>query len=135
MDVYDALTSERGYRPRAFSPDEALRRMWGERGKSFDPVLLKIFINMTGIYPVGTIVGLESGEIGLVIDYPVESEKTRPLIMILEDDGNGSWKRGKLVDLSARKDGTRPAQRNIVRGLPFSQIPVQPAEFFLQEAV
>ncbi len=48
-DVYEALTANRGYRPRSFTPDEALRKMWSEVGKSFDPILLKSFINMMGI--------------------------------------------------------------------------------------
>jgi HD-GYP domain-containing protein (c-di-GMP phosphodiesterase class II) len=39
-DVYEALTAERIYRPKSFTPDEALRKMWGEAGKSFDLFLL-----------------------------------------------------------------------------------------------
>ena len=133
-DVYDALTSERSYRPRAFSPEEALRNMWKARGTNFDPVLLKIFVDMIGIYPVGTILELDSREIGLVMDYPVGSDKTSPLIMILEDDGQGGIRRGRLIDLSC-KDQSSEQKRHIIRGLPLSHLGVQPAQLFLQEAV
>ena len=133
-DVYDALTSERSYRPRAFSPEEALRRMWKDRGTNFDPILLKIFVDMIGIYPVGTILELDSKEIGLVMDYPADSNKTCPLVMILENDGQGGIRRGRLIDLSTQDNSSEP-ERHIVRGLPLSHLGVQPAQFFLQEAV
>ena len=133
-DVYDALTSERSYRPRAFSPDEALRRMWKDRGTNFDPILLKVFIDMIGIYPVSTILKLDSRVIGLVMDYPVDSNKINPLVMILEKDGQGGIRRGKLINLSSQ-DRSRESERHIVRGLPLSHLGVQPAQFFLQEAV
>lgn len=130
-DVYEALTSERVYRPRAFTPDEALRRMWSERGKSFDPLLLKSFINMMGIYPVGSIVELDTGEIALVMDYPDESERSLPVISILVSDGKGGLSRGETLNLAAQgNDGF--SRRNIVRGVHVSRLGIQPSQFFLQ---
>ena len=64
-DVYEALTAETVYRPKSFPPDEALRKMWGEAGKIFDTILLKRFIHMMGIYPIGSVVELSDGSIGL----------------------------------------------------------------------
>ena len=132
-DTYDALTSQRGYRPRTFTPDEALRIMWAEAGKKFDSLLLKCFINMMGLYPIGTILELDSGEMGLVVDYPDESERTRPLVMLLVDDGTGNLVRGETVDLAAEelKEGT-PA-REILRGIHPSSLGIQPSLFFLED--
>ena len=76
--------------------------MWGEKGRSFDTILLKNFINMMGIYPIGSIVELDGGEVGIVMDYPDESEKSLPVIMLIVDDGNGGKTRGELVDLAAQ---------------------------------
>jgi len=73
-DVYEVLTAQRGYRPISLTPDEVLRKMWGEAGKSFDTILLKRFIHMMGIYPIGSFVELSDGSIGLVMDYPDETE-------------------------------------------------------------
>ncbi len=70
VDVFDAITSARIYRTNAISPDEALRRMSESAGKDFDPILLKAFINMIGVYPIGTLVELNTGEIGLVSENP-----------------------------------------------------------------
>lgn len=131
-DVYEALTSERVYRPRAFTPDEALRRMWSERGKSFDTVLLKSFINMMGIYPIGSIVELDTGEVGLVMEYPDESEKSLPVIVLLTDDGQGGLAKGETINLAAQGIDGGSARRNIVGGIHFSRLGIQPSLLFLQ---
>ena len=65
-DVYDALTAPRVYRPVAISPDRALGIMMENSGKDFDPTLLKWFVNMVGVYPVGTLLKIDTGEIALV---------------------------------------------------------------------
>jgi HD-GYP domain-containing protein (c-di-GMP phosphodiesterase class II) len=130
-DVYEALTADRIYRPRAFTPEEALRRMWSEVGKSFDPLLLKSFINMIGIYPVGSVVELDSGEIGLIMEYPDETDKSQPLVMLLVDDGKGSLTRGEMVDLAAQGLNEDLPRKKIVRGIHPSRLGIQPAQFIL----
>lgn len=132
-DVYEALTSNRAYRPRSFTPDEALRKMWSEVGKSFDPILLKSFIAMMGIYPVGSVVELTDGRTALVMDYPDESQKDLPEVQILVDDGQGGLTRGETISLSdrIRKEPFPPLK--IVRGLQPSQLGVQVAHFFLEK--
>jgi HD-GYP domain-containing protein (c-di-GMP phosphodiesterase class II) len=132
-DVYEALTAQRAYRPRAFAPDEALRKMWSEVGKSFDPILLKSFIRMMGIYPIGSIVELNDGSFALVMDYPDESQKDSPLILQLVDDGKGGLIRGELIYLPDQvlKNGSH--RLNIVRGIEPTRLGIQVAEFFLHE--
>ncbi|HPI91719.1 MAG TPA: HD domain-containing protein [Deltaproteobacteria bacterium] len=131
-DVYEALTADRVYRPRAFTPDEALRRMWSEAGKSFDPLLLKSFINMMGIYPVGSFVELDTGEIGLVMEYTDASDRSLPLVALLVDDGKGGLTRGETVNLATQdEDGNSPL-RKIVTGIPPARLGIQPAHFLLQ---
>jgi HD-GYP domain-containing protein (c-di-GMP phosphodiesterase class II) len=132
-DVYEALTADRAYRPRAFTPDEALRKMWSEVGKSFDPILLKNFITMMGIFPVGSLVELNDGQIALVLDYPDESARDKPVIQILSDDGEGGLTRGEKVSLSDQTMRDGFSRLKIVRGLQSSQLGVQAAPFFLEE--
>ncbi|MFA9433955.1 MAG: HD-GYP domain-containing protein [Deltaproteobacteria bacterium] len=133
-DTYDALTAERAYRPRAFSPDEALRMMWERVGIEYDPVLLKSFINMMGLYPVGTVLKLDGGELGLVVDYPSESERTRPQVLLLVDDGQGSLKGSEELNLADRDQKTGSYERQIVKCLHPSVLGIQPSQFFLKEA-
>jgi len=64
-DSYDAMTTLRVYQ-RSSHPAEAIRIMLDLSGKRFDPEILKTFINMLGLYPVGTPVRLASNEIGIV---------------------------------------------------------------------
>jgi HD-GYP domain-containing protein (c-di-GMP phosphodiesterase class II) len=132
-DVYEALTANRAYRPRSFTPDEALRLMWSEVGKNFDPVLLKSFITMMGIYPVGSIVELNDGRTALVKDYPDQSPKDRPMVQILNDDGEGGLTPGETVSLSTRIMKDRSPRLEIVSSLRPSQLGVQVANFFLAE--
>jgi HD-GYP domain-containing protein (c-di-GMP phosphodiesterase class II) len=126
-DTYDALTADRAYRPRSFSPNEALRMMWEKVGVEYDPILLKTFINMMGLYPLGTVLKLDSGELGLVVDYPSESERTRPQVLLLVDDGQGGLKGSEKLNLAER-------DQKIVKCLHPSVLGIQPSQFFLQEA-
>ena len=66
-DAYNAITSARVYRKSILSPDRALGFMLEGAGKDFDPILIKIFINMLGVYPVGTLLRLDTGKLALVI--------------------------------------------------------------------
>lgn len=132
-DVYDALTSERSYRPRSFTPDEALRKMWSEREKSFNTVLLKSFIQMLGVYPIGSVVELNDGRIAVVMDYPGGSQKVLPIVLTLIEDGEGGMARGEMVNLSTLigKDGLPGL--GIAGGVLPSSIGVPVAQFFLEE--
>jgi HD-GYP domain-containing protein (c-di-GMP phosphodiesterase class II) len=86
-DAYDALTTDRPWR-KALLPDEALGKMVAESGKHFDPLLLKVFINSMGFYPVGTLVRLTTGELGVVIFGGGESQRiTHPIVALLNSEG------------------------------------------------
>jgi HD-GYP domain-containing protein (c-di-GMP phosphodiesterase class II) len=136
-DVYEALTADRIYRPRSFTPDEALRKMWSEIGKSFDPILLKSFIFMMGIYPVGSLVELNDGRTALVVDYPEGSPKDMPVIQILTENERGEMTRGEIISLAARLTGgmtkNRSPRLRIVKGIHPSRLGVQVAHYFLEE--
>lgn len=130
-DVFDALTSPRVYRPEAMSPNRALEIMLKESGKDFDPILLKVFINMLGVYPVGTLVKLDTGELGLVVDADRDGDLTRPRIVLLERDGDGQYHKRETVPLSARHPDTGSYQRTIVNSCHPSRMGLQPADFII----
>jgi hypothetical protein len=110
-----------------------VRRLWSEKGRSFDTILLKNFINMMGIYPIGSIVELDGGEVGIVMDYPDESEKGLPVIMLIVDDGKGGKTQGELVDLATQGIDEKTPRRSIVRSIHFSQLGIDPSQFFQHE--
>ena len=130
-DVFDALTSPRIYRPVAISPDLALDIMLKGSGKDFDPILIKVFINMLGVYPVGTLVKLDTGELGIVLGCPKNGNPTRPQILLLMRNDNGILKKGKSVDLSEKRPKTEIFKRNVAKSFHPSTFGVQPADFIL----
>jgi HD-GYP domain-containing protein (c-di-GMP phosphodiesterase class II) len=131
VDVYDAMTTPRVYTPVASSPDKALGFMLKGSGKFFDPILLKVFINMVGVYPVGTLLELENGEIGLVMDTPEESHGNLPRVLLLLPDGQSGYKKGKVVDLSEKDPQTGIFQKSVVRSLHPATFGIQPAQYLL----
>jgi HD-GYP domain-containing protein (c-di-GMP phosphodiesterase class II) len=103
-DVYDAITSPRIYRKTIMSPDRALGFILDGAGKDFDPILIKVFINMFGVYLVGTLLKLNSGELALVISSSRMQGEKAPLACLMEKDINGRYKQGATVNL-AERDG------------------------------
>lgn len=65
VDTYDAMTSDRPYR-HALSPSSALTHIFEQGGQDFDAGLVASFVHTVGVYPVGTLVRLESGHLGVV---------------------------------------------------------------------
>src|SRR5438552_7722255 len=97
-DVYDAMTTQRPWR-NAFMPDETLGKMSRDAGRHFDPALMKVFVNTLGLFPVGTLVRIDSGDLGVVIYGGGEGERlSRPIISLIGRDGKPSGN----VDLAER---------------------------------
>ena len=66
-DVYDAITSERCYK-NAWEPAEAIRKMAEWKDGNYDETVFHAFVKTVGIYPVGTLVKLKSGRLGVVAE-------------------------------------------------------------------
>ncbi len=82
-DVFDAITSDRTYKSGA-TVETALRIIHDGQGEAFDPILVTQFIENIGIYPLGTIIELHNGEIGVVVCTSPE-KRLRPCIKIILD--------------------------------------------------
>lgn len=70
-DVYDAVTSNRPYKA-GWEPAHAIREMASWQGH-FDAVLFQAFIKTVGIYPIGALVSLGSGRLGVVVEHTAKS--------------------------------------------------------------
>lgn len=100
VDVYDAITADRCYH-KGISPAEALRKMYEWSKFHFDPILTQEFMKCVGIYPVGTLVLLESGKLGVVVE-PHETSLLTPKVNVFYNVKNKSYIRPELIDLSRK---------------------------------
>jgi HD-GYP domain-containing protein (c-di-GMP phosphodiesterase class II) len=130
-DVYDAITSARAYRSHALSPDQAISHMMGGAGTDYDPVLLKVFAIMMGTYPVGSLLELDTGELGFVVDYPMETGGNHPRIILLQKNEKGEMIKGQTITLAEKNLETGSHRRNILRSLNPAEYGIQPAKFIL----
>lgn len=83
-DFFDALTSGRTYRKDSMPVDEVILKMIRQSNVKFDPHLLKVLINIIGVYPVGTLLLLDTGELALVIQNNPD-DIFRPEVKIIAD--------------------------------------------------
>ena len=131
-DVFDAITSPRIYRPTALSPDRALKFMYKGTGKDFDPVLLKAFIDMIGLLPLGTVLELDTGELAVVVKNGKPVHPARPRAVVLnKDEQTGEFYKGKTISLADKDLTSGKYLRNIVGTRHCSHLNIQPVDFML----
>ena len=97
-DTFDALTSERPY-AQAVSPSTALSMLYKWRGTFFDGALVEQFIRCIGIFPLGSVVELNSSEVGIVIAQNME-KRLQPRVMVIRDASGNTLRPQKLLDLA-----------------------------------
>lgn len=97
-DVYDAITSNRPYKA-GWDPAESLRRMAEWANGHFDPTVFQAFVKSLGIYPIGSLVRLKSGRLGLVVEQSPKSLLT-PCIKVFFSTRSETRIKPEIIDLS-----------------------------------
>jgi len=98
VDVFDALTTERPYAA-AMSPSNALNFLTKLKDKAFHPVLVEQFVRCIGFFPVGSVVELSTGEIGIVISQN-PAKRLLPRVMLVRDAKGDPLRPQRLLDLA-----------------------------------
>ena len=100
-DVYDAITSNRPYK-NGWPPAESLRRMAEWTGTHLDKRLFETFVKTVGIYPVGSLVRLRSGRLG-VVSEPSAKSLISPRVVVFYCTEKQSIINPQLIDLTQSK--------------------------------
>ena len=118
IDCFDAMTQSRPYGP-PIGPSNALDMLYKSRDIHFDGPLVEQFIQCIGIYPVGALVELYTGETGIVIAQN-PSMRLMPRVMAALDSAKRPLKPPVIIERAKIK-------RTLERG----SVPLDPSEYFL----
>lgn len=128
-DTFDALTALRPY-AEPLTPSSALSYLYKERGLGFHAELVEQFIQCIGVFPVGSVVELNTGEIGLVITQNL-LRRLKPRVMVVLDARGEPVRPYKVLDLDKDPKATPEEPYRIKRTLEQSRVQVDPREMFL----
>jgi HD-GYP domain-containing protein (c-di-GMP phosphodiesterase class II) len=129
VDTFVGLTSKRPYAS-PVAPSNALNMLHKWRGTAFHPILVEQFIRCIGIFPVGAVVELNSGEVAVVIAQNLE-KRLQPRIMVVRDAAGNPLRPQKLLDLSKAPKVNAEEPYRIRRTLEFGKANVSRADLFL----
>jgi HD-GYP domain-containing protein (c-di-GMP phosphodiesterase class II) len=130
VDCYDAMTSDRPY-AKGKSTYEAVLEL-KQLGKTwFQPELVELFIQAVGVFPAGTLVELNTGEVAVVIAQN-RFRRLRPEVMLILDAEKKMRSEFTMLDLQMdAKNELGNHELWITRGLEAGAYGIDPAEFFL----
>lgn len=119
VDTFDALTVKRPY-AEAMSPSNALNLLFRTRSRTFHPVLVEQFIRCVGYFPVGSVVELNSGEVGVVIAQNVE-QRLQPKVMVVRDAQGQALRPHKFLNLAKLPKASADEPYRIRRTLEYGR--------------
>jgi HD-GYP domain-containing protein (c-di-GMP phosphodiesterase class II) len=104
-DAFDAATSRRVYQATPWTPADVVRELRDNPRRGMDPVIVKAFINLTGIYPVGTLVICDTFELGIVHAMnPIPEMLSRPIVRLISDSRGNILHPGDMADLADKTE-------------------------------
>ena len=131
-DGFDAATSKRSYQNQPWPPDEVMREMRDNPKRGYDPLLVKAFINVTGVFPVGTLCILDTSELAVVAARNPDPGKVhQPIVKIISDNWGAMLAEPFTVDLSEIDPATGNARRTIIKTTDPDKYGIRIAEYFV----
>jgi HD-GYP domain-containing protein (c-di-GMP phosphodiesterase class II) len=129
IDTYCAMTRHRVYRP-PVSNQSALEALIKLRGSKFRDTLIDQFIQCLGLYPVGSLLELNTGEVAVVIQQN-QVHRLKPKLMILLAEDKSVQRRPRNLDLMLDPATPTGQAYRISHALPADAYGIDWSEFFL----
>ena len=130
-DGFDAATSRRAYQTTPIQPDSVLKEMIENPKRGYDGILVKAFINLIGVYPVGTMVILDSYELAIVTAANANPDAIhRPMVRIVSDATGGVIYPGHVADL-AEQDASGNFVRSIIKVTNPDRYGIRVSDYFV----
>ena len=129
IDVYDAITSDRTYNV-ALSAEDALKRMYEWRHRDFNGELVEEFIRCMGIFPIGSLVELSTGSVGVVITIN-RARRLKPKVALVLTADKTPYSHKITVDLMDQIDA-HGQEVKIARVLPVVTYDIHPMDHIIQ---
>ena len=128
VDTFDALTARRPY-AEPIAPSAALSVLYKSRGVLFDSYLVQQFIRCIGAYPLGSVIELNGGEVGIVVTQN-RATRLQPRIVVVQDAAGNSLKPQKLIDLSRGTKAPDGEPYRITRTIEYGKFRLNAADLF-----
>ncbi|MGH7476896.1 MAG: HD domain-containing phosphohydrolase [Longimicrobiales bacterium] len=130
-DSFEAGTAKRSYQQDPLPPEAVLQEMRDNPRRGLDPVLVKALINVTGIFPVGTVVILDTHELAVVTAANPDRKKLhQPLVKIITDPLGRHYPQPIAADLSEINPATGRAARAILKTTDPAQYGIRVGDYF-----
>ena len=131
-DGFDAATSKRSYQQQPWPADEVIREMRENPKRGYDPLLVKAFMNVTGVFPVGTLCILDSQELAVVTARNSDPLRMhQPIVKIISDSMGMMLANPVTVDLSEINSETGEPIRTIVKTTDPDKYGIRVSDYFV----
>jgi HD-GYP domain-containing protein (c-di-GMP phosphodiesterase class II) len=129
VDCYDAMISKRPYK-KSLSPSEAVCEIYKWRSIDFHEDLVEQFIQCLGAYPTGTLVALNSGQVGIVMSQN-RLRRLYPKILLILDSEKVRYEQPKILDLWEYANQSRDMVLEIQRTVDPNMLGIDPTDYYL----
>lgn len=129
IDTYCAMTNQRSYAKGAYH-QQALDEIHALSGQQFSAEMINQLIQFMGIYPVSSLVELNTGEVGVVVQQN-QVRRLMPRVMLLLDTNKKRYQAPIVLDLIHKPTTPNGEIYNIIKGLPADSYGLNPSEFYV----
>jgi HD-GYP domain-containing protein (c-di-GMP phosphodiesterase class II) len=131
-DGFDAATTKRSYQAQPWPPDRVLKEMRDNPARGFDPLLVKAFVSMTGIYPVGSVVILDTFELAVVCERSrLPDAMHQPIVQVIYDSMGVRVDPPRRLDLSETDPATGTPLRSIIKTTDPERYGIDVGDYFV----